>query len=887
MEGDDGAGSLPTQKTGLGIKGGGRPAAKSSGLQRSWSSQTRPSKDPGEPVITARKSSTKTDGIVQSVLRGQDTRSSHEPHAEGDDRSRQVNAVTGFIDTRMQIRGGASPLQQSNVAGKMAPLDASQNRNRMKNSTGNIIVERARPNQPENFARKSGSQESTSSRDVIASPQSLTRVKGSHAPFESARPFLSYTNAVAGPSNYSRNEFRRTERPTIDLTKNPDSSQYRSSLALPSPFVNRNQPRQPHVELLLNSSSTSKQLMDSEQIQSHGEIPWPRRRLSVITSSEFVMRSVKSRSMKPHWQLDDEGRAKEQQNMARMDHPDRDYIKRIGPGRRTAPTSQPHHFKDAPKHSRGYLGRNFTLKKQGEPDSESDYDSPMEIDEQSLPPRRATRLQQTGVKAARKREWPQPLPFNPDSSDGDEPVTSSDEVDELNSSDSSSSEEGIHHSDIEEIVITARRQRSLSPAEIEILPGPPRPPSPLAIPEGMMKAINALSLALVRMQSTKQLPFLRRNLRCGFTKRCHQLGVPTESALEQGTRLRVQYEYRSKIVTVRLHDWACPLCELHGFFPTREMLACHLSWDHDEAPAAWKRYRSGVWYMRLMVTDPLIGFAEDNEHGVSPTEQLFNVITPLPTPRRQQQQQDISSPFPFVTLSPPELQSVSASSSARARAQDLSSPLANVRDSPTSFTSTSRDSHSMMTPFTVPLSSHGRSTTTATTVTPSARRPRDPRYPTPPPPSNPLGPAAQPPYLPAKSEYGGPDIYYSCRPGGECLFDLLNTLPLEPYGVLSWDVLDREDEIYDSDNVKDEYKVMHALWGRWIVLNRKTFIKNYFKGTKAFIDYYWRMIHRAAGWDALRYWLLMLVVNRFITGADVASLLKHYESLTGMDTWYD
>lgn len=96
--------------------------------------------------------------------------------------------------------------------------------------------------------------------------------------------------------------------------------------------------------------------------------------------------------------------------------------------------------------------------------------------------------------------------------------------------------------------------------------------------------------------------------------------------------------------------------------------------------------------------------------------------------------------------------------------------------------------------------------------------------------------------------------------------------------MLAWDILDREDEIYDSDNVKDEYKVMHALWGRWIVLNRSVlcyiyslglggrpinrnrFIKDYYKGTKAFIDFYWKMIHRAAGWDALRYWLLVCAI---------------------------
>jgi len=110
--------------------------------------------------------------------------------------------------------------------------------------------------------------------------------------------------------------------------------------------------------------------------------------------------------------------------------------------------------------------------------------------------------------------------------------------------------------------------------------------------------------------------------------------------------------------------------------------------------------------------------------------------------------------------------------------------------------------------------------TTATTTTTTSRIPRDVRYPTPPPPDDPLGPAARPPYLPAHSEYGGPAVYYSCRPGGACLFDLLGTLPMKEFGILDWEVLDREEEIYESDDVKEEYKVMHALWARWIMLHR-------------------------------------------------------------------
>lgn len=46
---------------------------------------------------------------------------------------------------------------------------------------------------------------------------------------------------------------------------------------------------------------------------------------------------------------------------------------------------------------------------------------------------------------------------------------------------------------------------------------------------------------------------------------------------------------------------------------------------------------------------------------------------------------------------------------------------------------------------------------------------------------------------------------------------------MEPFGVLEWDILEREEEIYESDDVAVEFKVMHALWVRWITLNRWDF----------------------------------------------------------------
>jgi len=51
---------------------------------------------------------------------------------------------------------------------------------------------------------------------------------------------------------------------------------------------------------------------------------------------------------------------------------------------------------------------------------------------------------------------------------------------------------------------------------------------------------------------------------------------------------------------------------------------------------------------------------------------------------------------------------------------------------------------------------------------------------------------------------------------------------MEPFGVLSWAVLDREEEIFECDDIKDEYKVMHALWARWIMLYRYGLLPIYF-----------------------------------------------------------
>lgn len=100
------------------------------------------------------------------------------------------------------------------------------------------------------------------------------------------------------------------------------------------------------------------------------------------------------------------------------------------------------------------------------------------------------------------------------------------------------------------------------------------------------------------IQETKQLPFLVRNLRAGFASRCQLFGVPTASTkrvMAVHVTFRVQMDhglatldYPDEYKNQQLQDsLACPLCNLHGNFKTKEMLQKHLEWDHPEVETRW------------------------------------------------------------------------------------------------------------------------------------------------------------------------------------------------------------------------------------------------------------------------------------------------------------
>jgi len=108
-------------------------------------------------------------------------------------------------------------------------------------------------------------------------------------------------------------------------------------------------------------------------------------------------------------------------------------------------------------------------------------------------------------------------------------------------------------------------------------------------PEELVNAVEALTIIPIRMQATRQLPFLRRNLRQGFISRCANVLIPIHSD-QKHVSLEVTYEYVDGVVfQAKIEDWLCPLCNLFGKFTTQATLYCHLKWDHKEIYSDWKK----------------------------------------------------------------------------------------------------------------------------------------------------------------------------------------------------------------------------------------------------------------------------------------------------------
>ncbi|KAI0360428.1 hypothetical protein OH77DRAFT_1516923 [Trametes cingulata] len=424
--------------------------------------------------------------------------------------------------------------------------------------------------------------------------------------------------------------------------------------------------------------------------------------------------------------------------------------------------------------------------------------------------------------------------------------------------------------------------------------------------EELLDAFDAVTLGPLRLQQRGRLPFRIPNLRAGFEDRCRRAGIPTSPAEKPLAPVKVIYRYypegydedegssgeqECQEWVGDMTDWCCPLCQLHGTFKTRDMLAYHLRHDHADVRVSWAeidRRETRRWRITLVLPDydeieestseDDSELESEDRRGIVKRE-VQDVKLEADVSRESSERGISAEPTSVPRREPLFLPS---SDDEESSAPITPPPLPEV-DEPTEV-KLFRDSE--MPEEKKPLQPvTGNAPGGPVPPGTSFRGSLPERYPSPPPPTDPLGPAAQYPFLPETDRDG--QQMYSCRIGGPRIYDLLNELPLDEYGIMSWAIVDREEELFEMDDVRDEDKVMLALWNRWIMLHKATFITHrYCEGVERFLDQYWNFIHKAAGWRALRSFLLMMSVNKYLTFTDVSRLLKRYEGKTGMDLWY-
>ncbi|KAI0064901.1 hypothetical protein BV25DRAFT_1822674 [Artomyces pyxidatus] len=285
------------------------------------------------------------------------------------------------------------------------------------------------------------------------------------------------------------------------------------------------------------------------------------------------------------------------------------------------------------------------------------------------------------------------------------------------------------------------------------------------------------------------------------------------------------------------------------------MLELHLSYDHHEVEVDWIYGEDDTWKLKLTIPEP----EEESDES-----SLESSRSPSPEPAPPPEEAFV----PGISDSIPQ--------------PDIPAPLTirvKTEDGPSvprlAFNLSALKAEEPDTSL-LPLRAPTASPPSLRERTPVIRIERVSPTPRPPPvyrpviPDPPLGPTARYPYLPPQTADGKP--CYSCRPGGPRLYDLLYELPLEEFGALAWQIVDKEEELFELDDVRDEDKVIQALWNRWIFLNHGKFLVNYYQGVLAFVDKYDWMIQKAAGWVALRTWLLvrLLPVENVKPCADVS-----------------
>jgi hypothetical protein len=126
----------------------------------------------------------------------------------------------------------------------------------------------------------------------------------------------------------------------------------------------------------------------------------------------------------------------------------------------------------------------------------------------------------------------------------------------------------------------------------------------------MIASFGALSLSTAATSKKRRLPFLRRNVKTSFLRRCKTKGLTMDLVPARRPLLTVIYKFPIDLsddewdnevteflvheVKLSIDDLVCPLCDTLGRLLTKEILEAHLEWDHLEVEASWRKAKDGV-----------------------------------------------------------------------------------------------------------------------------------------------------------------------------------------------------------------------------------------------------------------------------------------------------
>ncbi|KAF8273700.1 hypothetical protein EI94DRAFT_1782910 [Lactarius quietus] len=370
----------------------------------------------------------------------------------------------------------------------------------------------------------------------------------------------------------------------------------------------------------------------------------------------------------------------------------------------------------------------------------------------------------------------------------------------------------------------------------------------------MMAAFGTLSLSVAAASQKRRLPFLRRVVKTSFRRRCQRTGIALDSVSSPTQVLTILYKlaidvsenesdgdvtvYSVHKVKLAMDKLLCPLCDTIGVISSKEMLQAHIEWDHSDVEASWRQKQSSNWEVALELRGGEVDEWEGDESSL---------------------RQDLSPPSsPIRPLSPTE--------TLRGSSVD-----AGVPPSPARETTEATETFELYGRIKMDLSlspvSHRPSFASAANSG-SARRVQGTR--------DPLGPLAGFPGFTTDDDKES--LRFSYRPCGPRLFDLVARFPASHYGLTSWSLFERDEELFEIDDVRDEEKAMQALWNRWIFFERRRFLLDPKKTTMGFVQKFIEVIMKTAGWKGMRVWLLLLAKHKYLTGDDVVAVMSYYET---------